>query len=129
MRSRLAAIFRPVANRSGGSSFRIALARSAEVGPSKARCPESAQDGLLDQGAIGQADVRIGVDPFTAQPFHLRAALVEFDDAVDWRRGLIERGVTVLLLASRYGHMQTILSTGFGLSSARAGCDGVLGER
>ncbi len=29
-----------------------------------------------------QADRRVGVDPFRAQPFHLRAAFVEFDDPV-----------------------------------------------
>ena len=34
-------------------------------------------------------DVRVGVDPFRAQPLHLRAALVDFDDAVGVRASVL----------------------------------------
>jgi len=96
---------------------------------------------IRDHRAIGYAHVWIGLDPFGAQPLHLGAPFVDFEHAVYEgalvngcdaplgqavcsgrgavrRRALVERGLVVLLLVSRYGHV-TILSSGLRLSSDR----------
>ena len=58
--------------------------RGEHVGDARARLP--------------QADGRIGVDPFRAQPLHLGAAFVDLDDAV-------LRRLLLLLLLVLYGHI------------------------
>ena len=87
---------------------RARVVRGEHVGDPRARRP--------------QADRRVGVDPFRAQPLHLGAAFVDLDHAVARSIRLLGSRACCSSSCCPVPDMKTILSGGVRLSSDRAGC-------